>query len=391
LIHLPRPVPILLTVRELNCGGIERDVTKIALNLDRSRFEPHVASYQAEGMRFEELRRAGIPFLHVPFFSLKSLTALSAAMRLRRYIREHKIRLVHAYDTSAVFVIPIAKALRVPAILSSTVSNRGLRDKRTLRQVRWTDRIVDTVVVNCEAMCRHMIDDEHMPSERIEICYNGVDTAEFYPGAARKPAPVADASFVIGTVCVLRQEKALDLLQEAFARIRHIRPGMKLLIVGSGPELPRLEANARNLGIQDDCLFVSATPLVAQYLRGLDIFVSCSKSEAFSNAILEAMACGCCVVGSCVGGTPELIGKDERGLLFRPGDVGDLAEKLTALLASEPLCRELGARAAEFAKTKLNIEIASQRMAEVYETVLRRKTVMRPISSSGVLRTKQLG
>ena len=388
---LPRPVPILLTVRELNCGGIERDVTKIALNIDRSRFEPHVASYQAEGMRFEELSRAGIPFLHVPFSSLKSPTALSAAMRVRRYIREHGICLVHAYDPSAVFVAPIAKALRVPAILSSTVSNRDLRDKRTLRLVRWTDRIVDTVVVNCEAMRRHMIDDEHMPSERIELCYNGVDTAEFYPATARKPAPVADASFVIGTVCVLRQEKALDLLQEAFARIRHIKPGMKLLIVGSGPELPRLEANARRLGVQDDSLFVPATPLVAQYLRGLDIFVSCSNSEAFSNAILEAMACGCCVVGSRVGGTPELIGEDERGLLFHPGDVGDLAEKLTALLASEPLCRELGARAAEFAKTKLNIEIASQRMAEIYETVLWRKTAMRPIASSEVLRTKLLG
>jgi glycosyltransferase involved in cell wall biosynthesis len=389
--RLPRPVPILLAVRELNCGGIERDVTKIALNIDRSRFEPHVASYQAEGMRFEELSRAGIPFLHVPFSSFKSLTALSAAMRLRRYIRGHKIRLVHAYDTSAVFVAPIANALRVPAILSSTVSNRSLRDKRTLRQVRWTDKIVDTVVVNCQAMRRHMIDDEHMPSERIELCYNGVDTAEFYPATARKPTPVADASFVIGTVCVLRQEKALDLLQEAFARVRHIKPGMKLLIVGSGPELPRLEANARRLGVQDDCLFVPATPFVAQYLHGLDIFVSCSNSEAFSNAILEAMACGCRVVGSRVGGTPELIGEDERGLLFRPGDVGDLAEKLTALLASEPLCRELGARAAEFAKTKLNIEIASQRMAEIYETVLRQKTAMRPISSSEVSRTKLSG
>src|ERR1700684_1735603 len=46
----PDPVPILLTVRELHHGGIERDVTKIALHIDRSRFEPHVASYKAEGM-----------------------------------------------------------------------------------------------------------------------------------------------------------------------------------------------------------------------------------------------------------------------------------------------------------------------------------------------------
>ena len=212
-----KPIPILMTVRELHHGGIERDVTKIALKIDRSRFEPHVASYQAGGMRFDELTRAGIPFLHLALSSLKSPAALSGAIRLRRYIREHGIRLVHAYDSSAVFVTPIARALRVPAVISSTLGNRNLLDQRTRGQVRWTDKIVDTVVVNCEAMRRHMIDDEHVASERIELCYNGVDTAQFYPKATRKPEPVADASLVIGAVCVLRPEKALDLLQEAFA------------------------------------------------------------------------------------------------------------------------------------------------------------------------------
>jgi len=368
-----RPIPILLTVRELHHGGIEHDVTKIAIHLDRSRFEPHVATYHAEGMRFDELTRAGVPILHLPVSSLKSPTALSAAMGMRRYIREHAIRLVHAYDPSAVFTVPIARALRVPVVLSSMLGSRDLLDQRTRRQIRWTDKIVDTVVVNCEAMRRHMTDDEHVSGERIELCYNGVDAAQFYPTAAPKPAPFADASFLIGSVCVLRPEKALDLLQEAFARIRHLKPGMKLLLVGSGPELPRLQANSWRLGLQDDCVFVPATPLVPQFLRALDIFVLCSRSEAFSNTLLEAMACGCCAVGSRVGGTPELIGNDERGLLFRPADAGDLAEKLATLIGNESLRRKFGNRAAEFARTKLSIEIAAERMAEIYELMLRRK------------------
>src|SRR5438034_2166263 len=120
----PKAIPILLTVRELHHGGIEHDVTKIALNLDRSRFEPHVASYQAQGMRFEELSRAGVPFLHVPLSSLKSPSALSAAMKVRRYIRDHGMRLVHAYDSTAVFIAPIARVLRVPVVLSSTLGHR---------------------------------------------------------------------------------------------------------------------------------------------------------------------------------------------------------------------------------------------------------------------------
>ena len=370
-----RPIPILLTVRELNLGGIERDVTQIAMKIDRSRFEPHVASYQSEGMRFEELRRAGVPFLHLPFTSFKSPTAVSVALRMRQYIRNHGIQIVHAYDSSVVFIAPIARALRVPALLSSTLGNRNLHDVRTRRQVRWTDKIVDTVVVNCEAMRRHMMDDEDMASERIELCYNGVDTTQFYPAVARKPVPIADASFVIGAVCALRPEKALDLLQEAFARVRHLKPGMMLVLVGSGSELAKLEATSRRLGIQKDCVFVPATRSIPQFMRSFDIYVSCSRSEAFSNTVLEAMACGRAVVGSRIGGTPELIGDDERGFLFQSGDAVDLAEKLAMLIGNKPLRDAFGARAAEFARKSLSIEIAAGRMAEIYELVLRRKAI----------------
>jgi L-malate glycosyltransferase len=367
-----KPVPILLTVRELHYGGIQRDVAKLAVQLDRSKFEPHVATYETEGVRAEELRRAGVPILHLPVTSLKSPTAVSAALRMRRYVREHEIRLVHAFDSSAVFTVPVARALRIPAVLSSTLGSRELLDQRSRRQMRFTDRIVDAVVVNCEAMRKHMTDDEHVSRERIELCYNGVDTSQFFPQMARNVARFADGAFVIGAVCVLRPEKALDLLLEAFARVRHLKQKMKLLIVGSGPELEKLQANSRRLGIQDDCVFVPATLVVPQFLNAFDIFVLCSHSEAFSNGLLEAMACGCSVVGSRVGGTPELIGNEERGLLFQPSNAGDLAAKLAALIDNQQLRLELGRRAAEFAKSKLSMETAARRMAEIYENMLTR-------------------
>ena len=110
-------------------------------------------------------------------------------------------------------------------------------------------------------------------------------------------------------------------------------------------------------------------------MRAIDIFVLSSHSEAFSNALLEAMACGCCAVGSRVGGTPELIGNDERGLLFESGNIADLAEKLSKLIQQEQLRRELAERAAEFARTKLTIEANVERMIQIYDGLLERKHV----------------
>lgn len=367
------PIPILLTVRELHHGGVEHDATKIAINIDRSKFEPHVASYAAEGMRFEELREANIPILHLPVTALMSRGALSAAMRLRRYVRDHRILLIHSFDPSVVFVAPIARALRVPAVVASTLGHRSLHDRRTRRQLRWMDKVVDTVVVNCQAMRQHMIRDEQFPDERIMLCYNGVDTRRFYAEMVPSSDTAAATPFVIGTVCVLRPEKSLHLLQAAFAQIRHLKPGMKLVLVGSGPELPHLQANSQRLGLQDDCVFVPTTVAVPEFLRSFDIFVLCSRSEAFPNALLEAMACGCCVAGSRVGGIPEMIGDNERGLLFQSGDVGDMAEKLTMLIQDKQLRDKLRTRSAEFAKTGFGIETATRRMAEIYKITLERK------------------
>jgi len=92
--------------------------------------------------------------------------------------------------------------------------------------------------------------------------------------------------------------------------------------------------------------------------------------------LLEAMACGCCVIGSRVGGIPELIANEESGLLFQPGNTDDLVAKLTALIQDESRRRAFGARAAEVARTKFSIEIAAQRMASIYESILRRKAIL---------------
>src|SRR6185369_5785333 len=149
--------------------------------------------------------------------------------------------------------------------------------------LRLTDRLVSGVVVNCEAMRRHLLEDEGVSAGRIQLCYNGIDTTRFFPSPVPRPPILADASAVIGCACVLRPEKGLPTLIDAFHLVRPHFPRTKLVLVGSGPMRSALEEQARSLGLSESVVFVPAQADVAVWMRSMDIFVLPSLSEALSN------------------------------------------------------------------------------------------------------------
>jgi glycosyltransferase involved in cell wall biosynthesis len=265
------------------------------------------------------------------------------------------------------FGVPAARLFRTPRLLSSQRAYRGLARGWSRRLLRFTDRLVDGIVVNCKAIQRHLIEDEGVPAGRIHLCYNGIDTALFHPIAAERPLALAHASVVIGVVCALRPEKDLGTLLEAFAQVR--KPGVRLAIVGAGPERPRLVERARQLRIASDCHFEPATPAVADWLRAIDIFVLPSVSEALSNSLMEAMACGCCAVASRVGGNPELVAEGQTGMLFAPRNASELASKLRMLIEDESLRKQLAEAGARFLRENFSLAKAARRMAEIYREI----------------------
>jgi glycosyltransferase involved in cell wall biosynthesis len=107
-------------------------------------------------------------------------------------------------------------------------------------------------------------------------------------------------------------------------------------------------------------------------LRAMDVFVLPSLSEALSNALMEAMACGCCPIASDVGGNPELVTDGETGLLFPTGDAGALAAKLHLVLRDAELRRRLAANAERRMHEEFARETAAARMGDVYREFLER-------------------
>jgi glycosyltransferase involved in cell wall biosynthesis len=302
-----------------------------------------------------------------PVQSFGSPDAFRGARQIARYVAANGIRIVHTWDYPLnVYAIPIARTMTKAIAISSQRSDRRLIPPFYHRLTRVSDRFAHAVVVNCDYLRRHLIDDEHIPERKIHVCHNGIDLEYFHHVSPGKQL----APLTIGTVCGLRPEKDLKTLIAAFARVRAAHHDLKLVIVGSGDELARLTHYALEAGIADATHFEPATAEVPRWLGTMDIFVLPSRSEAFSNSLMEAMACGCCPVASNVGGNPELVRPGETGLLFRAGDPLDLAAALRSLIENAELRRDLAARAEAFVRSGFSLEAAARRMGEIYSASL---------------------
>jgi glycosyltransferase involved in cell wall biosynthesis len=367
------PRNVMLMTRTLDAGGTERQMTETTLALDPAVFAAHVACVDSTGFRGDELRRRGIPILELPIHSLRDPQSYRLLARFSGYMRRHSIHLLHSFDTSTnTYAVPVAKLPGGPVVLSSQRCFETTIFPSNRRLNRIAHRLADGIVVNCEAVGRHLREDYGLPAGKIHVCRNGLDTSVFQPREIgdERPAALRDAELVIGSVSVLRPVKSVCTLVSAFARIKDLRPGLKLAIVGSGQMREEIGNQVRELGIADQCVFQPSTPDVAPWLRAIDVFVLPSTSEAFSNSLMEAMACGCAAVASNVGGNPELVRPGETGLLFAPGDAEDLARQLTAMLTSDDLRNRLASAGSAWVAKNLSREASVQCMETIYRQYL---------------------
>ena len=366
-----RPTPILLMIRELGGGGTERQITEVAKALDRSRFTPHVGCFRQGGIRWNELRAAGIPVVEFPVRSLSSFHTIGVARMFGRYLRQHDIRIVHTFDVPAnLFGVFGAKLYRVPVVISSQRAYRSLTPGLIHRVLRVTDKLVDGIVVNSSLLRKQLIAEDGVPAHLLTRCGNGLDLNVLRPEGESMRHVVGDAKLVVGSVSMLRPEKGLTTLIDAFATLN---PRPKLLLVGEGSEREALEQQVQRLGLAGDCYFAGGTANVAPWLRAIDIFVLASHSEALSNSLMEAMAVGCVPIASRVGGNPELVEDGVNGFLFEAGNSLQLAEKLQILIASEDLRARFSRESREKMRTQYAMPVSVACFESLYDQLLTSK------------------
>jgi glycosyltransferase involved in cell wall biosynthesis len=196
---------------------------------------------------------------------------------------------------------------------------------------------------------------------------NTVDTMLFHPASSQQRNP--QNPLTILSVAMLQPVKGVAYLLEAFAALRKMHVNCRLWIVGDGPERQRLQERSEELQITEHISFLGIRTKreVATLMREADLFCLTSLWETQSVSLIEALASGLPVVAPAIGGIPEII-KPEVGVLFEPGNVVDLVEKLADMI--DHLNNFSVNASAEYASETFGLTAVGQKFAGVYEQIL---------------------
>jgi L-malate glycosyltransferase len=157
---------------------------------------------------------------------------------------------------------------------------------------------------------------------------------------------------------------------EIFAKVKEEFPGVRLVMVGDGPERSAAKYRAESLGVADDVLFVGKKSNIADYLGVSDVFLLPSELESFGLAALEAHACELPVIATRIGGIPEVVNDGESGFLSDIGDIDRMAANTLKLLKDDDLRRSMGARGREISVQRYSTQAIIPQYIAFYEQVL---------------------
>ncbi|MDH3457324.1 MAG: glycosyltransferase family 4 protein [Gemmatimonadota bacterium] len=314
--------------------------------------------------------------LLAPGMVLSSPLYLMAFQRaVARAVREFQPHVIHAH-----WWLPagwVSVRTHVPVVVTCHGSDvRLLERSRVLRRLgARVLRQAAMVTTVSEFLSRDLRDLVGDPRPAVTVTPMPLDVDLFRRGATvvkADPPTILYAGNLVVT-------KGVDVLIDAFARLRRAGIGCRLRIVGEGPDADRLQALALGTGVGDAIEwwpFIPQTSMPEAYGQAtITVLPSRGKAEGLGLSLVEAVLAGSAVVGTPAGGIPEVIEDGVTGLLTRDGDPEDLAAKLERLLGDPDLRRSLTDAGAARATEKHAADSVADHFLTLYDDAARNHDV----------------
>jgi len=351
---------VLHVVNNLNVSGATTLLLDIAANVTGDA-DLAICTLEPENPMTGRLLEAGARVISPN----RKLGLASGTRWVCRVIRQTRPDIIHTHLLPATQVgLAAARLTGKPVVTTVHFTFERLGRSKLLRrmnQVSFT--FYKRIFAISDAVKQSILDHCSVPEESVVVLRSGVDFTRIRPAdpdlraRARQQLGIAEDELVIGSVGRLKKIKGYDLLIDAVAQLRADFPSTRLVLVGDGPEMARLQQQAAERRIDNAVIFAGTQKEPGAFLASFDIFVLPSLFEGLGLSIVEAMMAGLPVVGSTAGGIPEVVSHGSSGLLFEAGNSSDLASCLHELIRSPELRRRL----AVAGKAKVEKEFAIER------------------------------
>jgi glycosyltransferase involved in cell wall biosynthesis len=278
------------------------------------------------------------------------------ARRVRRELRGLRPDVVHTHLVHADVYGALGAPRRVPVV--STKHNDDPFRRGPFRYVeRALTRKAARVITITRALRRFCIDQVGLPPGKVEAIHYGLDRLPD-PWGENPELDLPDNARVLLCVARLAEQKGVDVAVRALAQVRAVEPRAVLVVLGEGPERPKLAAEGVYLpGRVGD---------VASWYRRAELLVHPARWEGFGLALLEAMLAGKPVVATRVSAAPEIVAEGMTGLLVPPDDEDALANAVIRLLDDPVRAGEMGAAGLLRARSQFSVAKMAGRTAAVY-------------------------
>jgi L-malate glycosyltransferase len=375
------PIHVLYIIDQLcELGGAERMLLSILRSLPKDRFRCSLLTFRIN----PELNVfANFPCAYevLPLRRTYDWTGLQVARKIRRRIRDQRVSIVHTFfETSDLWAAPLAKMSGCKAVVSSRRDMGILRTRMHHLAYRLLNPTFDLVLTVSEAVRQFCIENDHLSPQKVMTVYNGLALDKIASkngaGELRAQLGLAPSARLVTTIGHIRRVKGIDTLVEAAAKVLHQFPNTMFLVVGRNSEpahFREIQERITALGIERNVRFLGETENIFPILKISDVFFLPSRSEGFSNALIEAMACGLPCVASRVGGNPEAVEDGRSGYLVACENADESAERILMLLRNPLEATRMGAAGREIVERKFTADVMMRTLTDSYEKLVAEK------------------
>lgn len=318
---------------------------------------PHGALYQ-------RAREAGLPTQAWP---VRHELDLRGAWYLGRYLRQHRVDIVHMHEARA-HTLGLLAAHGNPRV-RLVVSRRVMASPGRHLLSRWKYSRPRVHYLAVSEAVRQVLLQYGIPDRHVHTVWSGIDLQRC--AAVQPAAPIFPAGTrVIGTVGALSREKGHRVLLEAAALLVPQEVPVGVIIAGEGAERAALSSQVVAAGLTAQVCLTGFRQDILPLMQSFEIFVFPSYAEALGTAMLDAMALGKPVVAARSGGIPEAVQDGHTGILVPPGDAQALAAALRYLLQHPEQARAMGAAGRQRVEQHFTVAQMARTTLHVYQQVL---------------------